>query len=148
MPFGDRTDRLVTIHPTHRLNVDEPGWGDTGDLVSPTSSISAARSSVEGIGGYMIAQLRVERRRSERRARARRIGDAGSVSAARHRADHGPSIPPEEAAAPGLESVVMLTHGLWQRRYGSDPAIIGKPIIVNDRARMVVGVLPPGFRSR
>ena len=42
---------------------------------------------------------------------------------------------PEEAAAPGLESVVMLTHGLWQRRYGADPAIIGKPIIVNDRAR-------------
>ena len=43
----------------------------------------------------------------------------------------------EEAAAPGLESVVMLTHGLWQRRYGADPAIIGKAIIVNDRARMV-----------
>ena len=29
MPFGDRTDRLVTIHIAHRLNVDEPGWGDT-----------------------------------------------------------------------------------------------------------------------
>ena len=40
----------------------------------------------------------------------------------------------------------MLTHTLWQRRFGSDPAIIGKSIIVNDRARVVVGVLPPGFR--
>jgi hypothetical protein len=29
MPFGDRTDRLATIHIAHRLNVDEPGWGDT-----------------------------------------------------------------------------------------------------------------------
>ena len=54
----------------------------------------------------------------------------------------------EEAASPGLESVVMLTHSLWQRRFGSDPAIIGKSIIVNDRARVVVGVLPPGFRFR
>ena len=57
----------------------------------------------------------------------------------------GRHFSPEEAAAPGLESVVMLTHGLWQRRFGSDPAIIGKPIIVNDRARTVIGVLPPGF---
>ena len=48
----------------------------------------------------------------------------------------GRQFRPEEAAAPGLESVVMLTHGLWQRRYGSDPAIIGKSIIVNDRARV------------
>ena len=52
----------------------------------------------------------------------------------------------EEAAPPGLESVVMLTHSLWQRRFGGDPAIIGKPIIVNDRARVVIGVLPAGFR--
>ena len=27
MPFGDRTDRLVTINPTHRLLPGEPGWG-------------------------------------------------------------------------------------------------------------------------
>ena len=40
----------------------------------------------------------------------------------------------------------MLTHGLWQRRFGGDPAIIGKSIIVNDRARVVIGVMPPGFR--
>ena len=52
----------------------------------------------------------------------------------------------DDAAAPGLESVVMLTHGLWQRRYGADPDIIGKPIVINDRARVVVGVLPPAFR--
>jgi hypothetical protein len=52
----------------------------------------------------------------------------------------------DEAAPPGLESVVMITHGLWQRRYGSDPSIIGKSIMVNDRARTVIGVLPPRFK--
>jgi putative ABC transport system permease protein len=51
----------------------------------------------------------------------------------------------DEAAPPGLESVVMLTHSVWQRRFGSDPAIIGKSIVVNDRARVVIGVMPTGF---
>ena len=57
----------------------------------------------------------------------------------------GRQFRPEEAAAPGLESVVMLTHGLWQRRYGADPSIIGKAVMVNDRPRTVIGVLPEGF---
>lgn len=52
----------------------------------------------------------------------------------------------DEAAPPGLESVVMLTHGLWQRRYAADPGIIGTAIVVNDRARTVIGILPPGFK--
>jgi hypothetical protein len=34
---------------------------------------------------------------------------------------------------------VMLTHGLWRRRYGADPQIVGPQILVNDRAR--TGVL-------
>ena len=40
----------------------------------------------------------------------------------------------------------MLTHGLWQRRFSADAAIVGKSIVVNDRPRVVVGVLPPGVR--
>ena len=35
---------------------------------------------------------------------------------------------------------------MWQRRYGADPLIVGKTIMVNDRARTVIGVLPPGIR--
>jgi putative ABC transport system permease protein len=52
----------------------------------------------------------------------------------------------DEAAPPGLETVVLLTHGLWQRRYGADPAIIGRSIVVNDRPHVVIGVLPPEVR--
>ena len=37
-----------------------------------------------------------------------------------------------------------MSHGLWQRRYGSDSSIIGREIVLNDRPRTVVGVLPPG----
>jgi putative ABC transport system permease protein len=40
---------------------------------------------------------------------------------------------------------VILTHGLWERRFGADPRIIGRSITLNDKATNVVGVLPAGF---
>jgi putative ABC transport system permease protein len=40
----------------------------------------------------------------------------------------------------------MLTHGLWQRRFGGDVSIVGRAVIINDRPHTVVGVMPPGFR--
>jgi putative ABC transport system permease protein len=43
----------------------------------------------------------------------------------------------------GKDRVVVLTHALWQRRFGSDPAIIGRTIHVNARPFTVVGVMPP-----
>src|SRR5688572_32816118 len=52
MPFGDRTDRLATIHIAHRLNVDEPGWGDTEISYRDFMDFRDA-ATVEGIGGYM-----------------------------------------------------------------------------------------------
>ena len=44
----------------------------------------------------------------------------------------------------GGPPVVMLSHGLWMRRFGGDSAAIGKEIVLNDRPRTVVGVLAPG----
>ncbi len=41
--------------------------------------------------------------------------------------------------------VVMLSHGLWQRRFGSDPDIVGKTIRLDDADATVVGVLPASF---
>lgn len=145
MPFGDRTDRLATIHIVHRLNVDEPGWGDTEISYRDLLDFRGA-SSVEGIGAYLTRSFVV----SGDGSGAERIR-GGSVTPDLFpllgiEPSMGRQFRMEDAAAPGLESVVMLTHGLWQRRYGADPAIIGKPIMVNDRARVVVGVLPPGFR--
>jgi predicted permease len=41
--------------------------------------------------------------------------------------------------------VVLLSHGLWERRFGSDPAIVGRPLTVNEQPVMVIGVLPASF---
>jgi putative ABC transport system permease protein len=51
-----------------------------------------------------------------------------------------------EEARPGASPVVVLSHGYWQRRFGSDPGIVGKPMRMGRGSRVVIGVMPPGFR--
>ena len=51
----------------------------------------------------------------------------------------------EEDDIPGSPTVAILTHELWQRRYGGDPEIVGRTIEVNDQATEVIGVLREGF---
>ncbi|HEX9562788.1 MAG TPA: ABC transporter permease [Gemmatimonadaceae bacterium] len=50
-----------------------------------------------------------------------------------------------EQDRPGADPVVLLSHEIWQRAFGGDPAIVGKPVMVQGRSRTVVGVMPPGF---
>ena len=45
----------------------------------------------------------------------------------------------------GRDGVVVLSYGLWTRRYGADPAIVGKTIQIDSKARVVVGVMPASF---
>jgi predicted permease len=52
---------------------------------------------------------------------------------------------PEEDA-PDAGRVVILSHGLWQRRFGSDPDIAGKALTLNGQSYTVVGVMPQDFR--
>jgi putative ABC transport system permease protein len=51
---------------------------------------------------------------------------------------HGPT---EEQS-----DTVLLSHNLWQRRFSSDPAIIGRQLRVDGRSLTVIGVMPPDFR--
>jgi putative ABC transport system permease protein len=48
--------------------------------------------------------------------------------------------------AGGTSEVMVIGHGLWQRRFGGAPDIIGRSVQVNGRARTVIGVMPPSFR--
>src|SRR6266540_883257 len=52
---------------------------------------------------------------------------------------------PEEDQA-GANRVVILSDGLWQRRFGSDPKVIGQTISFNNEPYTVVGVMPPDFQ--
>ena len=57
----------------------------------------------------------------------------------------GRGFSPEEER-PGNNSVVILSHGLWQRRFGSDPSILDRTLMLNGTPYSVIGVLPATFK--
>ena len=60
-------------------------------------------------------------------------------------AAYGRTFRPEDAA-PGAHPAVLLGWPLFERRYGADPSIVGRQILVNDRTTTVIGVMPRRFR--
>jgi putative ABC transport system permease protein len=52
----------------------------------------------------------------------------------------------QEEDRPGGPRVALISHAVWQKRFESDPAVVGKTILLDDRVHEVVGVMPPGFR--
>jgi predicted permease len=57
----------------------------------------------------------------------------------------GRAILPEDDEVLGSGAVVVLGHALWQRRFGSDPNVPGRTVVLNGRRYTVVGVAPAGF---
>jgi putative ABC transport system permease protein len=51
-----------------------------------------------------------------------------------------------EEGEQGRNRVVLLSHGLWQRRFGGDQSILGKALTLNNESYTVVGVMSPGFQ--
>lgn len=46
---------------------------------------------------------------------------------------------------PGAPRVAVLSYGLWQRRFGSDPGLVGKTVTLDGNEYVVTGILPAGF---
>ncbi len=55
-------------------------------------------------------------------------------------------LPQTEVDQPGGNLVAVLSHGLWQRHFGADPNLIGKPLTLNGESFTAVGIMPPGFK--
>jgi putative ABC transport system permease protein len=51
----------------------------------------------------------------------------------------------DEEHEPGRAEAVVLSHGAWTHRFGSDPTVLGRTLTLNGNARTIVGVLQPGF---
>ena len=58
----------------------------------------------------------------------------------------GRTFLPEEDR-PGGPNVVVLSHSLWQRRFGSDPAVLGRALTLGGQSYTVVGAMPPRFKT-
>ena len=143
MPFGDRTDRVVALHSTHRLQAED--WDDSVLSYPDLLDVRNQANSFEGVGGFVTRNFTVTT-----------DADAERLLGVSVTPDLFPllgiepilgrNFTPDEGAPPGLETSVILTHGVWERRFAGDPNIIGRSVIINERARTVVGVMPRGFK--
>jgi len=62
-------------------------------------------------------------------------------------AEVGRTFLPEEDAIPERDLVAVISRGLWERRFGGDPAVVGKTITLDLKNYTVVGILPAGFQG-
>ncbi|WP_420125458.1 ABC transporter permease [Longimicrobium sp.] len=72
------------------------------------------------------------------------LATPGVFGALRVRPLHGRALTAADGE-PGATPVVLVSHGLWKRRYGGDPGLVGRTVEVNRSQREVVGILPPDF---
>jgi len=61
-------------------------------------------------------------------------------------AAHGRAFQPEDVR-PGAPRVAVVSYGLWQKRYGGDPSLIGRSFTINGESATVIGVMPPNFQT-
>jgi putative ABC transport system permease protein len=133
-------ERLVMLRHT------APGLGYPEFGISPglydlyTSESTAFQSS----GIYMEATVNVTGHDAppSRITAARVSRDAFTTLGVSPAAGRIFDAPEEQAGGP---AVVLLSHGLWQERYGADPALVGRTVDIDGQARTVVGVMPEGF---
>src|SRR5687767_1774998 len=136
LPFAD-PDRLVTLHSTGPGRVRQPfSVPDFLDLRDQNRTLQAL--AAYGAWGANLTGV----------AEAERLqgmwASAGLLPLLGARPALGRLPLPEEERA-GAARVVVLTHGLWQRRFGADPAVLGTSVSLSGEAYTIVGVLPAGF---
>jgi putative ABC transport system permease protein len=144
-------DRLVRIFDTHPGN----GIDRTGTASGNIGHWRQRATGFDGISGF-YAMGRTVSGDSEAEAVITAQVSADFFRVMGVPALRGRTFTVEEAAratfnsasAPtGTDPVVILSHGLWVRRFGSDPAVIGRPMTLERRPFTVVGVMPPGFHA-
>src|SRR4030095_380084 len=95
------------------------------------------------LAAYRVRDVTITGGSEPERVRASYVS-AGFFSALELTASQGRTFLPEEDQ-PGRDQVVVLGHGLWQRRYASDQSIVGRLITINGRPTVVVGIMPPAL---
>jgi len=57
----------------------------------------------------------------------------------------GRAVTPDDDRT-GFDNVAVISHALWQARFGGDPSVLGKEVLLDAEPRRIIGVMPAGFR--
>jgi predicted permease len=114
-------------------NMSYPDFADMRARATSFSGIAAYAHSWLSLGGAKPERVRGE------------IVTANYFDVLGVRAELGRTFRPDEDAVPGANAVAVLSDDAWHTRFDSDPAILGKQIVINGRGFTVIGVAPPSF---
>ena len=143
LPFAE-PDRLVLVSATSSLTRNLSSTRRGGDL-SPADFLDyRSSSSFDGLAAISRNPVRLTGGGTPEQVPAAQVsGNFFSVLGVTALA--GRTFLPSDDA-PGRPAQAVVSEGLWERRYGRDPGLIGRPITVSDQPVEVVGVMPSSFR--
>jgi len=130
--------RAINIKSRERPHSDLVSWADMQD-------VKRGNRSFESLATFQYALINL-------------TGDAGHAAETLYGLDVsadlfpmlgvkpmlGRNILPEETQ-PGRDRELILSYGLWVRRFGADASVIGKTVEANGKSRVIIGVMAPGF---
>ena len=135
-PVGDPST-LMALHTTHQGECCNAfSWPLFADLRAQTRSFSGVTGYYELLPASISGQGEPER-----------VWGQATTSNFFDVAQTGMTLGRGFTSAEERVPVVVIGHGLWQRRFGADPAMAGKSIMLSGRPFTVVGVAPPAFRG-
>jgi putative ABC transport system permease protein len=138
LPYAD-PERIVRVEEMH-----EAAGGPSGLTYACFLDLSAESKSLDSVSAYRLWNFNLTSE-GEPEQTGGALVSAAFFPALGVKPALGRFILPEEDQ-PGNNKVVVLGHGLWQRRFGSDPNIIGTTVKVNYESHTVIGVMPPDFK--
>lgn len=137
LPF-EESDRLMFVHERSQvldnMSISYPNfkdWREQNNVFEKIGVYNRASYNLTGVG------------EAERIVTAQASADL--FSALRVNASLGRLFTNEEDQ-PGGTPVVLLSHGLWQRRFGGQESILNQPLTLNNKSYTVIGVMPETFK--
>jgi putative ABC transport system permease protein len=138
LPY-DEPDRLVMVWERRQTE------GVLQNVVAPADYLDWEKmhTAFESIAGVLTLTADLTGSGEPERLAAAAVSPA-FFDVLRIKPHDGRFFKPDEII-PGRHRVVVVTHGLWMRRFGGDRSIIGRPLLLNGVPHEVVGVLPSTF---
>jgi len=145
LPFGEKSDRIITIHSTHPTRASDFDWDDSRVSFPDLQDFARESRLLEETAVWIPRNFTLSGEDEAERVRGSSVSpNLFSLLGVAPKLGRG--FRPEDAAPPGFEPVALLSHSLWQRRFGADPLIVGRPVKINRRDVVIAGVMPEGFR--